>query len=101
MINARLKLIGFIFAWVGWLLLITVPLEMMGFDLTLLEAIFVSSSFGWVFKIILLLILIVMVRFATQVESYIVQHSPIIMIIKIVYAGGLLGWFVAIISILI
>ena len=99
-LTSRLKIGGFIFALVGWLLLITVPLEFVGFKFSGLENFFETPTFKWGLRIFVIIILIILIKGQKVVDDIIEKHRLLKNIVKVILWGGAIGWAVGLGSLL-
>jgi hypothetical protein len=91
---SRLKIGGFILALVGWFMLVTVPLELMGYDLSGLENFVKKPAFNWGLKIFIILILILFLKGSTVIDNFIEKHSWLRTVLRTIFLGGMVGWII-------
>lgn len=97
----RLKIAGFIFALVGWLLLVTVPLELIGKDLSKLEGLFETTTFKWSLRIVVLVAVIFLIKGKSWVDGLFVKYSWLKKLVRVITVVGAIGWIVGLGSLLL
>ncbi len=97
---SRLKIGGFLFALVGWLMLITVPFEFLGFSFSGLETFFETPAFKWGLRVFLIIVLIVLIRGQKVVDDILEKHKLLKNVAKVILCGGAIGWVVGLVSLL-
>ncbi len=100
-LKLRLKMAGFILSLVGWFLLVVVPLEFAGINLSGLEGFVETSAFKWGLKIFVIIALIFLIKGQSIVEGIIEKHNWLKLTLKIIFWGGAIGWIVGLGSLLI
>ncbi len=98
---SRLKIGGFVLALAGWVMLITVPLEMAGRDLSGLEVFVKTPVFSWGLKIFIIVLLFFLIKGQSIVDSFIEKYKWLKLALKIIFWGGATGWIVGLGSLLI
>jgi hypothetical protein len=98
---AKLKIVGFIFALVGWLMLVTIPMELLGRDLSALESILESNSFVWGLRICLLLLLVILIVQQVSIREMLKEKKWLRNLVRIIVLGGVVGWSLALGSLFI
>ena len=98
----RFKIAGFIFALVGWFMLIVVPLEQIfNKDMSGLEEFVETGVFKWGIKIFVIILLILFIKGQDWIYKLIDKHKWLKVILKIIFIGGAIGWFIGLLSLLI
>lgn len=98
----RLKIAGFIFALVGWFMLIVVPLEQIyNKDLSGLEEFVETGVFKWSIKIFVIILLILFIKGQNWIYELIDKHHWLRIILKIIFIGGAIGWIIGLVSLLL
>jgi hypothetical protein len=98
---SRLKIGGFIFALVGWIILVTVPLEFIGYDLSELENFIKNPAFNWGLKIFIILVLVLFLKGSTVIDNFIEKHSYLRIVLRVIFLGGVIGCIVGLGSLFI
>ncbi len=91
----RMKIIGLIFALVGWVMLIGTILErVFAKDLSRVELFFESGIFKWGIKIGVILLLITLIKGQNKLYQILNKHGWLMIILKTVIVVGVIGWIV-------
>ena len=94
-IKNRLKVVAFIFALVGWFLIVTVVLEDIFLqDLSGLESFMQSNQVKWGINIFVISIFVALIKWQDKIEEKVRNNKLLGTIIKIVLIVGVLGWIV-------
>ena len=92
---------AFVFALVGWFMLVTVFLErFLNQDLSTLENFVEASAFKWGIKIFVIILLIILIKGETVISKYVAKLKVLRITLKVVLIGGLVGWILGLGSLL-
>jgi mannose/fructose/N-acetylgalactosamine-specific phosphotransferase system component IIC len=94
---SKLKIGGFILALAGWVMLITVPLEMAGRDLSGLESFVETPAFSWGLKIFIIILLVFLIKGQSIVDDFIEKYKWLDTALKIIFWGGVAGWIIGLV----
>lgn len=91
-IVTKLKIISFIFALIGWLLLFIFLFgQYFVHQLINLEKILKSNIFIWGLRIFIFLLVIILFKFQKEIQKILVNNK-IKIILYIIFIGGAVGW---------
>jgi hypothetical protein len=101
-LQTRLKIVGFLFALVGWFLIITVVLEdLFHQDLSGLESFMKTSQVKWGINLFAIGLLVILIKGQGWIDEKLKENKLLKVIYRIILVGGLIGWIVGLGSLVI
>jgi|GEM_PF-2688642 hypothetical protein len=98
----RLKIASYIFALIGWFMLIVVPLELFfNKDFSNLEELVETNIFKWGIKVFIIIMLIILIKGQKRIEKFIARHQWLKIALRVFLIVGAIGWIIGLGSLLL